>query len=81
MSEIYEKIGTMDAKVTAAHHRLDKLELAIRDDLKELKVDLKELNAYMHKGKGWSAAVLFLAGLSGAGLTKLIATIFATSTK
>lgn len=76
MSEMHEKIGTLDAKVTAAHHRLDKLELAIRDDLKELKVDLKDLNAHMHKGKGWSAAFLFLAGISGAGLTKLLAIIF-----
>lgn len=79
MSELHEKIGTLDAKVTAAHHRLDKLELAIRDDLKDLKVDLKELNEYMHKGKGWSAAFLFLAGISGAGLTKLLSVILGVS--
>lgn len=71
MAEIHEKIGQLDAKVTAAHHRVDKLELGIRDDLKELKVDLKELNAYMHRGKGWAAAMIFISGFAGAGLFKL----------
>lgn len=71
MAEIHEKIGQLDAKVTAAHHRVDKLELGIRDDLKELKADLKELNAYMHRGKGWAAATVFISGFAGAGFFKL----------
>lgn len=76
MAEIHEKIGQLDAKVTAAHHRVDKLELGIRDDLKELKADLKELNAYMHRGKGWAAAMIFLSGISGAVIVKMVSMVF-----
>lgn len=72
MQELSEKIGILSAKADAAHSRVDKLEILLRDDLKELKSDLKELNAYMHRGKGWASAMIFLSGFAGAGLFKLI---------
>lgn len=73
---VFEKIGAMDAKVTAAHSRLDKLETVIREDLRELKDELKFLTAHMNQSKGWSAALMFLAGTFGAGFIKLISIIF-----
>ncbi len=73
MSDMMEKIGALDAKVTAAHNRVDKLEIMLREDLKEILTDLKEIHAYMNKGKGWAAALMLLAGTSGAGIMKLLA--------
>ena len=76
MDDVKEKIGVLSAKAEAAHTRIDKLEFVLRDDLRELKSDLKELNAYMHRGKGWASAMLFLSGFVGAGLFKLLTVIF-----
>lgn len=70
--EIVEKIGALSAKVGAAHSRLDKLEVDIKDALKELHEDLKTLNAHMNKGKGWNAALMFLAAIFGAIIAELV---------
>jgi hypothetical protein len=74
--EISEKIGVLAAKADAAHSRLDKLEIGLREDLKEIKKDLKELNGYMHRGKGWAAAIILLSGFAGAGVVKLLGMMF-----
>lgn len=70
-----EKLGALEAKVQAAHARLDKLDITLRDDIRELKAELKELNAFMHKGRGWAAALVFLGGASGAGIAKLLSVL------
>jgi len=70
-----ERLGILDAKVSAAHTRVDKLELVIRDDLKGIREDLKELNAYMHRGRGWAGAMIFLSGLLGAGVFKFFSVL------
>jgi tetrahydromethanopterin S-methyltransferase subunit B len=75
-NEVHEKLGVLTAKVDAAHGRVDRLESMIKDHLIEIKADMKELNGYMHRGKGYASAMLFLAGLSGAGLSKLISALF-----
>ena len=72
MSDLSEKIGVLSAKADAAHSRIDKLEVLLRDDLKELKADLKSLNAYMHRGKGWAAAMIFISGIVGAIAMKVL---------
>jgi hypothetical protein len=71
-AEIRERLGALDAKVTAAHTRLDRHEQGVREELKEINQSLKELNAHMNKGKGWAAALMLLAGSAGAGFTKLL---------
>lgn len=76
MDGVHEKIGELNAKAKAAHSRLDKLESEIRDDLKDISKDLKELNAYMHRGKGWASAVIMLSGFMGAGIFKLLTVMF-----
>ena len=76
MQDIHEKIGALTAKADAAHSRVDKLENVIRADLLLISTELKELNAYMHRGKGFAAAAIFLSGIVGAGLTKVVALIF-----
>lgn len=75
MDPIAERIGQLTAKAEAAHARIDKMEAGVREDLASIKDELKELNAHMNRGKGWSAAMLFLAGSSGAALMKLLALI------
>lgn len=75
MTELHEKIGVLSAKADAAHSRIDKLEVLLRDDLKELKSDLKALNAYMHRGKGWAAAMVFISGIVGAVAMKVLTVV------
>lgn len=70
-----EKIGMLIAKVDAAHSRVDKMEKVLSDSLSDISKELKELNAHMNKGKGWVAALMFLAGGTGAGLVKLLSVI------
>ena len=74
--DVSEKIGVLTAKADAAHNRVDKLEVLIRDDLRELKADLKELNAYMHRSKGWAAAMIFAGGIVGGAITLVAQIIF-----
>lgn len=75
MSELHEKVGQLMAKVDAAHSRIDKQEKITAEALNEISKDLKELNAHMNKGKGWVAAIIFLAGGTGAGLVKIFSAI------
>ncbi len=72
---ILEKIGSINSSVEHAHDRIDRLEHGIRDDLRDLKVDLKELNAHMNRAKGWSAAAVLLSGAMGGALVKLLSQI------
>jgi geranylgeranyl pyrophosphate synthase len=74
-NDVHEQIGKLEALVSSAHLRIDALERGIKEDLKDLKRDLRDLNAYMHKTQGWTAALVFIAGLFGAGLSKIISLI------
>lgn len=76
MDDIREKLGELRASVKSAHQRVDKIEVAVRDDLNKVEQQLIELNAHMNKGKGWAAAFFLLAGLAGGGLATLLANIF-----
>jgi hypothetical protein len=74
--QLIESIGQLKATTKAAHQRLDKVENEIRQDLSKVNDKLDELNRFMERGKGWSAAFLLMSGFAGAGLTKLMAMIF-----
>ncbi len=69
---IWERLGILDAKVTAAHSRVDKIEASVKDDLTEIKSDLKKVVAWMNRSLGWAAALLFFGGIIGAIIMKLI---------
>jgi hypothetical protein len=75
-AEIMKSLGALQATTKAAHQRLDKVENEIREDLNKVNNKLDELNRFMERGKGWSAAFLLMSGFAGAGLTKLLAMIF-----
>lgn len=68
---MWERIGTISAKAAAAHDRIDKLEIGLRSDLKDIKEELKAISAWMNKGKGWAAAAMLLAGMGGAAVVEL----------
>jgi hypothetical protein len=74
--QLIDSIGQLKATTKAAHQRLDKVENEIRQDLSKVNDKLDELNRFMERGKGWSAAFLLMSGFAGAGLTKLMAMIF-----
>lgn len=74
--DLREKLGVAIAKAEAAHARIDRLDEVIRDDLRDIRKVLDELNAHMNKGKGWAAAVILLSGFAGAGVVKLLSMIF-----
>lgn len=70
--KLFEKVVSLEGKTSAAHSRLDKLETGIRDDLKEIKNELKEVAAYINKGKGLYAASVVVSGILG-GICALVA--------
>jgi hypothetical protein len=78
MTELHEKLGELNAKTKAAHARLDRLETDLRNDLKEILKEIKELNAHVNKSRGWAGAALLISGLLGAGIVKLLGLIFKT---
>lgn len=69
---IYERLAILDGKISAAHSRVDKIEILIREDLAEVKKDLKIVVAWMNRSLGWAAAFLFVGGVLGSLITKLI---------
>lgn len=76
---IVSRLSLLEAKTTAAHQRMDKLDTAVRDDLRDLKSSLKEMSqelkdvmAWMNRGKGWAAASLLVIGLMGGTIVSLI---------
>ncbi len=75
-ADIREKIGELSATVKAAHHRVDKVEIQISQQLTLINTQLIELNAHMNRGKGWAAASKFIYGIIGAGVIKLISLFY-----
>jgi predicted ATPase len=75
-SDIRETIGELRATVKAAHFRVDKVEVQIAAQLTLIQTQLIELNAHMNKGKGWAAASMFISGIVGAGVVKLVSTFY-----
>lgn len=76
---LLERIITAENAARAAHARMDKAEESIRDSLLEMKAtlggiarELKEVIAWMNRGKGWAAAALLLGGIVGAVAMALI---------
>lgn len=67
-----EKIGEIRASGKAAHQRIDKVEVDIKESLNKLEAQLAVLNEYMNKGRGMGAVILLLSGIFGAGIFKLI---------
>lgn len=76
MEDVREKLGILNEKAKAAHTRIDKLEFEIRDDLKELMKEVKDINAHVNRSKGWASAMIFISGFIGAGLFKLLTVVF-----
>lgn len=75
ISDIRERLGELSAKAGAAHGRLDRLEIGIREDLKGIQDELKAISAWMNRGKGWAAAALLIAGAAGAAAMELAKSI------
>lgn len=69
---IRERIGELQANVKAAHERLDTLEELIRNDLDQVKKDLKIVVAWMNRSLGWAGALLFTGTIFGFIIEKLI---------
>lgn len=69
LSGIYERLGAMDAKISAAHTRVDEFKAVVGTDLVEIKSDLKALIAKENKRAGWVAAMMLvgtiLSGIIG----------------
>lgn len=72
MSEIHESLGELKAKTKAAHERIDKLEVGLREDLKEIANKLDAISAWMHTKKGHDAAMLAFAGVIGGAASILL---------
>jgi len=72
VAALQERVGSISDKATAAHTRLDKTEDLIREDFKEIKDELKEMNKQLvkitniqWKNRGIWIAVFAIAGILG----------------
>lgn len=70
------EIKGLEATLKSAHKRIDKMEILIREDFKEIKSALESINGFMNRGKGWAAAGLLLAGMVGGFVSKFIGVLF-----
>jgi hypothetical protein len=76
LEEIYKTLGQLDAKVTAAHTRLDKTEEVIAKELAEIKKDVRDLLAWWNRSMGWAAALLFAGSIVGGIGSYLVSKLF-----
>lgn len=76
ISLLQERVAVVENKVSTAHTRIDKMELLMRDDLKEIKHDIKEnidaltskvnvLISFMDKWKSMAAVAILACGAIG----------------
>jgi hypothetical protein len=70
--DILERLVIVEQKATAAHARMDKTDEAnarawaeTKAELQGISKDLKDVIAWMNRGKGWAAAGLVMAGVLG----------------
>jgi hypothetical protein len=83
-SQLLERIVVLEQSVKAAHKRVDERDKDIQEiksGVSSVASDVKEVVAWMNRGKGWAAAAMVLAGTIGALLTKAFATWFTGGTK
>lgn len=67
ISALTERVGAVKATADAAHLRMDGLNLQMREDLKLIYQEMKEISEWMHRSRGWAAAgTLFAGGIGGA---------------
>ena len=73
-SELLERMVVLEQSTKAAHRRLDERDQDIRDiksGVSDVAKDVKDVVAWMNRGKGWAAAALLIAGSLGAFFMKL----------
>lgn len=78
-----EKCVSLDSKIRAAHTRLDKYELDVKEDLKGIAADVKDMSAkidgvtaFTNRAKGYIGALILLSAfLGGSTATNATGTI------
>lgn len=75
---LLEKVVTVEASSKAAHIRVDKIENGISVSLQQINSELKEVVAWMNRGKGWASASILLAGFLGGLVATVISVILKT---
>ncbi len=73
---LIERVATLHSKVDAAHGRVDKMELFLSNELKDIKTDLKDVLGHINRSKGWAAASLLIASMGGGVVAFVIGLIF-----
>ena len=63
LNDLYEKIGKIDMKADASHARLDEFAKSFREDVTEIKHDVKNLIAAENKRTGWVAAMVLVGSV------------------
>jgi hypothetical protein len=76
ISALTERVGAIKATAEAAHIRMDKMDLLIREDLQIVINDMKEITAWMHRSRGWQSAAMLFAGAIGGALATALSLVF-----
>ncbi len=77
MSESYEgRIVTLEVELRGLREQQKAHAQSLKDEIKDLRSDIRALTEIMNKGKGAFAFGLMLAGTIGAGAVKILSYIF-----
>ena len=87
ISYIQERVAVVENKVSAAHDRIDKMDSIMREDLKEIKHDIKEnidsltskVNVLINLGERWkgmAAIGILTCGAVAFIIQTVLSTIF-----
>lgn len=74
--EIIKTVGVIEERSKAAHQRIDKMEILLREDLGEIIDEVKSISKWMNTSKGWAAAALFTASILGGLIAAFVKVLF-----
>lgn len=89
LAQIRERVALTERSADTAHKRIDQLEKMVKDDLKEMKADIKNemksmtddmkiVLAFIERSKGMVALVTVAAGVLGWVISILMKIVFKT---
>lgn len=76
LAQLRERVAVNEQSVKSAHARVDQLDKFMRDELKDLKADMKTVLGFLERSKGMVAVVTIGAGVIGWVINLIISMFF-----
>lgn len=76
ISLIQERVAVNENSTKSAHARIDQLDQFMREELKDLKTDMKTVLAFLERSKGMMIVITVGAGVIGWVIQLIVGLIF-----